>query len=282
MSDSVLAAIIAGTATLSASFLQFRTASLRDGARGQSGAARRRSRLQRIVLLVVIGAAAVSGFALSQWLNEGERASQTALQRELQARVAEISRTAGELEATHQAARAEIEAGVLRRIGADGVAVTATVAACRPPAAASAAAGAPAAGRPTPAAGPLPAADPTAAAGATAAAPRVAAGPTAAADSGKAAAPACTEATAAPVTLCAAIPANATITEVALFSRPADADTPWSASRFLPGQEAGQARFADKYSEGTPEGGTRQVCQAFTHWSAEHARAVRVVVRYSL
>jgi hypothetical protein len=257
MSDSVLAAIIAGTATLSASFLQFRTASLRDGARGQSGAAaRRKSRLQRIVLLVIIGAAAISGFALSQWLTEGERAAQTVLQHELQARVAEISRTAGELAATRQAARADIEAGVLRRIGFDGVAVTATVAACRRPAPATAAA--------------VPAAAAAAAA------------PGAAADPAVPAAPACTEADAAAVTLCAAIPTSATVTEVALFSRPAGADTPWSASRFLPGQEAGQARFAEKYSEGTPEGDTRQVCQAFTHWSAEHARVVRMIVHYSL
>lgn len=257
MSDSVLAAIIAGTATLSASFLQFRTASLRDGARGQSAAAaRRKSRLQRIVLLVIIGAAAISGFALSQWLTEGERAAQTVLQHELQARVAEISRTVGELAATRQAARADIEAGVLRRIGFDGVAVTATVAACRRPAPATAAA--------------------------VPAAAAVAAAPGAAADPAAPAAPACTEADAAAVTLCAAIPTSATVTEVALFSRPAGADTPWSASRFLPGQEAGQARFAEKYSEGTPEGGTRQVCQAFTHWSAEHARVVRMIVHYSL
>lgn len=257
MSDSILAAIIAGTATLSASFLQFRTASLRDGARGQSAAAaRRKSRLQRIVLLVIIGAAAISGFALSQWLSEGERAAQTVLQHELQARVAEISRTVGELAATRQAARADIEAGVLRRIGFDGVAVTATVAACRRPAPATASA--------------------------VPAAAAVAAAVGAAADPATPAAPACTEADAAAVTLCAAIPTSATVTEVALFSRPAGADTPWSASRFLPGQEAGQARFAEKYSEGTPEGDTRQVCQAFTHWSAEHARVVRMIVHYSL
>jgi hypothetical protein len=257
MSDSVLAAIIAGTATLSASFLQLRTASLRDGARGQSAAAaRRKGRLQRIVLLVVIGAAAISGFALSQWLTDGERSAQTALQHELQARVAELGRTAGELEATRQAERAEIESGVLRRIGAEGVAVTATVAACRPPVPApTAAAAAPAAGEAAKPAG---------------------------ADPGKSAAPACAEADAVPVTVCALIPANATVTDVALFSRPDGTDTPWSASRFLPGQEVGQARFAEKYSEGTPEGGTRQVCQAFAHWSAEHARVVRMVVHYSL
>jgi hypothetical protein len=93
---------------------------------------------------------------------------------------------------------------------------------------------------------------------------------------------ACLEAEASPVTLCATIPANATVTEVALFSRLADAETPWSASRLLPGQESGQARFAEKYSESAPEGGTRQVCQEFVHWSADHGRVARVIVHYSL
>jgi len=249
MPDSVLAAIIAGTATLSASFLQFRSAALRDGRADKSAAARRRNRLQRMVLLIIIGAAAVSGFALSQWLTEGERAAQGALQRELQARIAEISRTAGALELTRTNARAEIETSLLRGIGAEGVAVTATVAACRP---------------------------------LLAMVPPAASPPEVPADGGAAASRACTEAAASPVTLCATIPANATITEVALFSRLADSQTPWNASRLLPGQETGQSRFAEKYSESAPEAGTRQVCQPFAHWSADHAREVRVVVRYSL
>jgi hypothetical protein len=254
MPDSILAAIIAGTATLSASFLQLRSAALRDGGRGQSAAAaRRRNRLQRIVLLVVIGAAAASGFAASQWLGERERAAQAAaqaaLQRELQARIAEISHTASELELTRAGARADIEAGVLRRLGSEGIAVTATVAACRPPLGVGTAGASP---------------------------------PSATTDASPPAGHACTEAEASPVTLCANIPGGATITEVALFSRAADADTPWSTSRLLPGQESGQARFAEKYSESTPEAGTRQVCQAFAHWSAEHARQVRLLVRYSL
>lgn len=244
MPDSILAAIIAGTATLSASFLQLRTAALRDA--GKPGAAaRRKTRLQRLVLLVIIGGAVVSGFALSQWLTQGERAAQGALQRELQARIAEVSHTAGELEATRAAERSEIETGVLRRIGSDGVAVAATVPACRAGAAAATA---------TPVS-------------ATAAATLVRA---------------CNEAEAIPVTLCATIPAGATVTEVALFSRIDATDTPWSAARFLPGQEAGQARFADKYAETAAEGGTRQVCQTFAHWDADHARVVRVLVRYSL
>src|SRR5215472_6519710 len=130
MSDSILAAIIAGTATLSASFMQLRTAALRD--RGQPGAAtRRKNRMQRIVFLVIVGGAVVSGFALSQWLTQGERNAQGALAKELQARIAEVSHTAGELEATRAAERSEIETGVLRRIGTDGLSVTATVPACR-------------------------------------------------------------------------------------------------------------------------------------------------------
>ncbi|HET7757292.1 MAG TPA: hypothetical protein VFK87_08550 [Steroidobacteraceae bacterium] len=247
MSDSVLAAIIAGTATLSASFLQFRTASLRDAGRGQSASAvRRKSRLQRLVLLVIIGAAAVSGFAASQWLNEGERASQGVLQHELQARIAEVSRTASELEQTRAGARAEIETAVLRGLGTEGIAVSATVPACRP--------GVGSAAAPSPAL----------------------------ADAAASLSRPCTEAEASPVTLCATIPATAKITEVALFSRLADSDAPWSASRFLPGQELSLARFADKYSESAPESGTRQVCQGFANWSVDHARAVRVVVHYSL
>jgi hypothetical protein len=249
MSDSVLAAIIAGTATLSASFLQFRSASLRDGGARQSTAARRKNRLQRLVLLVIIGAAAVSGFALSQWLTDGERAAQGALQRELQARIAEISRTASDLELTRGGARTEIETGVLRGIGAQGVAVTATVPACRPAAASG---------------------------------PPGASSPGVSSEPGVPAGRACLEAEASPVTLCATIPANATVTEVALFSHLADAEAPWSASRLLPGQESGQARFAEKYSESAPEGGTRQVCQEFVHWSADHGRVARVIVHYSL
>lgn len=253
-SDSVLAAIIAGTATLSASFLQLRSAALREAR--QSGS-RRRSRLQRLVFIAIIGGSAVSGFAVSQWLTAGERTAQGALAKELQARIAEVSNTAGELEATRAAERSEIENGVLRRIGSDGIAVAATVPACRVAAAASPAAASPAAS------------------------PAVAA-PAASSAAAAAAAHVCSEADAVPVTLCATIPASATVTEVALFSRPADADTPWSASRFLPGQESGDARFAEKYSETPPESGTRQVCQAFAHWSADHARVARMLVRYSL
>src|SRR5262249_43071097 len=162
--------------------------------------------------------------------------AQGAMQRELQARVAEISRTTSELELTREGARAEIETGVLRRLGTDGVTVVATVPACRAELAAAA--------TPTP--------PPSATAEAATAPPR--GGGARRASRGTAG---------------AGPPAAAAIPGGALFARPADAESPWSASRFLPGQESGQARFAEKYSESAPEGGSRQVCQAFANWSAD-------------
>jgi hypothetical protein len=272
--DSVLAAIIAGTATLSASFVQLRSALLREAAGRSSAASRRRNRLQLIILLAVIGAAGVCGFALSQWLTAGERAAQAVMQRELQARVSEIGRTAGQLELTRGSERADIESGVLRRLGNEGIVVMANVAPCRPspvlPAAANTAATpatAPGTGTVTPPQGTP--------------APPATAAPASSEGAATSARP-CTEAEASPVMLCASIPATASVTEVALFSRAADSSAPWSASRYLPGQESGEARFAPSYSESTPEPGTRLVCQGFAHWASDHARIVRMVVRYSL
>ena len=268
--DSVLAAIIAGTATLSASFVQLRSALMREAAAGRSSsAARRRNRVQLIILIAIIVAAGVCGFALSQWLTAGERAAQAVMQRELQARVAEISRTASQLELTRGSERGDIENGVLRRIGSDGIVVMATVGPCRRPP------------PPSPAAS-SPAASPPAAGSGTAGSPTPASTPSPASEANAMPARACTEAEASPVTLCATIPGNASVSEVALFSRAADSEAPWSASRYLPGQESGEARFAATYSESTPEAGTRQVCQGFAHWSTDHARVVRMIVHYTL
>ncbi|MBV9317389.1 MAG: hypothetical protein JOZ34_07995 [Gammaproteobacteria bacterium] len=268
--DSVLAAIIAGTATLSASFVQLRSALLREAAAGRaSSAARRRNRLQLIILFALIGAAGLCGFALSQWLTAGERAAQAVMQRELQARVSEISHTASELALTRGSERAEIENGVLRRLGNEGVVVIANVAACHP---SSATAPTAATAPPGTAAGNL----------ASAVAAAASASPPAATGEAAAATRPCTEAEASPVTLCATIPASASVSEVALFSRLSDSSAAWSASRYLPGQEVGEARFAVSYSESTPDAGTRQICQGFVHWSSDHGRTIRMVVRYAL
>jgi hypothetical protein len=252
MSETVLAAIISATATVCMSLLQLRFSLNKDGgARVQSSGGRRKGRGPFAIAFVIIIASAVGGFALSQWLTESERASQNVLQHELQDRVDQITRTANQLEQTRAGVRAEIEASVLRKIGSDGVAVMATVGPCRPSLVVSPPGGA------TP--------------------------PGVTAETAQPAAPSsCTESEANSVTLCATIPASATITEVELYTHLADSDTPWSTSRVLAGQENGQARFAEKYSEAPETPGTKQICQGFAHWSTDHARVARMVVRYGI
>jgi hypothetical protein len=251
MSDSVLAAIITATATVCMSLLQLRfSLSKEGGGRSQAGSGRRKGRGPFAILFVIIIASAVGGFALSQWVTENERMSQSTLQHELQDRVDQITRTANQLELTRAGARAEIEASVLRKIGSDGVAVMATIGPCRPAVVVS----------------PPGAATPPGVTGETT----------------QPAPPSCTEAEANTVTLCATIPANATISEVELYTRFAQSDTPWSTNRVVAGQDTGQARFAEKYVEGPESPGMRQICQGFAQWSTDHARVARVVVRYGI
>src|SRR3569833_344302 len=128
MSDSVLAAIIAATATLSASLLQLRFSVTKElAARAQGPRGRKKSRAPFVVLFVMILASAVAGFSLSQWLTENERLAQGTLEHELRARVEEISRTANQLEVTRAGVRADIEMSVLRKIGSEGMVVMTTV-----------------------------------------------------------------------------------------------------------------------------------------------------------
>jgi hypothetical protein len=251
MSDPVLAAIITATATICMSLLQLRFSLGKDGGgRVQSSGGRRKGRGPFAILFVIIIASAVGGFALSQWLTENERVSASALQHELQDRVDQIKRTADQLELTRAGARAEIEAGVLRRLGTDGAVVMATVAPCRPSLVVSP--------------------------------PGTATPPGVTGEQTQSAPPVCTESEASAVTLCATIPENAKITEVELYTRVAQSDTPWSMSRVIAGNENGQARFTEKYVEAPDSNGTRQICQGFAHWSTEHARVARMVVRYGI
>jgi hypothetical protein len=254
MSDGVLAAIIAAAATVFASFLQLRSSFGKElTARTMPSSSRRKSRLPFMILCVMLGGSAVGGFALSQWLTEHDRVVQSELQRALQDRINTMTRTESALEKT----RAEIEAGLLREQGMQGVVVMATVGPCKPPILLN-----------TPAL--------TAAAGETAAQmPSQPATEMAPASS-------CSEADASPVTLCATIPAEATLTDVELYARAAGSDTPWSNARVMPGQELGKARFAEKPTEVTDGSTTKQVCEGFVQWSTEHAHVARMLVRYSL
>jgi hypothetical protein len=251
MSDGILAAIIAAAATVFASFVQLRTSTGKHfGVQAAAASSRRRNRLPLLMLALMVLGAVVGGFAFAEWLHEGERSAHAALERDLNARIADISRTNGELEHVRAATHAELEAEVLKRLGDDGVAVLATVAPCTPTHAAATPAAPVAAVTST-----VPAAQPPAGAG-------------------------CTEADAAPFTLCATIPAAAKTTSVDLYVRDAaDTGSAWTAASA--GHEAGEARFADKPVESPEDSSSRQVCEGFVQWS-DRARVARMIVHYAL
>ena len=257
MTDGVMAAIIVACATVFASFLQIRASFTKEvAARAFPTSGKRKSRVPVLFLFIMLGGAAVGGFALSQWLMEHERSMQKELLQELQARVASLSRSETQLVEIRNGTRAEIEAGLLKRLGLEGVVVAATVAACKPPLIVNTPALATHADNPT-----------------QVPSPPATAGPPATT---------CTEGDASPVTLCATVPMGATVTEVELFVRAAESETPWANARVTPGAETELARFAEKPVE-TPDGAqTKQVCEAFANWSTERARVARMLVRYSL
>ena len=93
---------------------------------------------------------------------------------------------------------------------------------------------------------------------------------------------ACSETEATPVTLCAALPAQATVLAVELFSRPAEASGDWSASRQAAGQEVEKARFSDRPVETADGGRAKQICHTFVHWGSDRPRAARMLVRYDV
>lgn len=92
----------------------------------------------------------------------------------------------------------------------------------------------------------------------------------------------CAELEAAQVSVCAQVPLAAQVKDVALYTRFQDSQRPWSESAVSPGQDAGQARFQDKYFEQPDGATTKQVCSRFANWSGEKARLARIVVKYAL
>jgi hypothetical protein len=92
----------------------------------------------------------------------------------------------------------------------------------------------------------------------------------------------CTEQSALRVTVCARVPAAATVREVQLYVRSEDSKQPWPESRVQPGQDAGEARFADKFSERPEDDAAKQICQGFANWSHDKSRLARIVVKYAL
>ncbi len=134
MSDGVLAAIIAAGATVFGSFIQFRTSLAKEiSARARSTPARKANHVVLIMLVVMLLGAAVGGFALAQWVFEGERAAQQALVGDLRDRIDDFTRYKNDIEQSRAELRSVVRTDVLRRMGADGVEVLVTAAPCKPP-----------------------------------------------------------------------------------------------------------------------------------------------------
>lgn len=238
MSETLVAAVIAAAATVSASLLQLKAALSKEVAVGRQS--RRKGRLSLMLFSMLLIVAGVGGFWLSQWLHEDQRAEQAELRQELEARINELGKAAAQLDQTRNGVRMEIETGILRRFGAEGAVATATVGPCKPGSAAGTS--------------------------------------TVATD----APTACSETEATPVTLCAALPAQATVLSIELFSRSAEASGDWSASRQAAGQEVEKARFGDRPVELADGGRAKQICHTFVHWGSDRARSARMLVRYDV
>jgi hypothetical protein len=140
MSDPVLAAFIAATATLIATIMQLRASFAREAAaRSASGSSRRKSRAPIALLFVILIAAASGGFALSHWLTADERIAKVELKKEMDEHMAQLDRTTRELADVRSGVRSQIEADQLRELGAAGVVSLAALGPCHAPARAVAA-----------------------------------------------------------------------------------------------------------------------------------------------
>ncbi len=262
MSDGVLAAIIAAGATVFGSFVQLRTSLAKEiAARTRSTPGRKANHVLVVLLVVMLLGAGVGGFALAQWVYENERAAQQALVQDLRERIGDLTRYKNDIEQTRTELRSVVETDVLRQIGTDGVVVLATAAPCRP-SASSGKALAPAAVEPQ--------------AVATVAKPSAPVAPATSPSAG-----ACAESDAAPIVLCATIPAAAQLGNIDLYLRQTDSAGHWSDSRVMPGEAAAKARFAAKPVEIADGPALKQVCIGFTQWS-DQTRIARMVVHYSL
>lgn len=92
----------------------------------------------------------------------------------------------------------------------------------------------------------------------------------------------CGEQSAVRVALCARVPASATVKEVLLYTRFEDSQQSWADSRVQAGQDAGKAKFVEKFFERPDGDAVKQVCQGFVNWNSDKARLARILVKYAL
>ena len=236
-SDSIFAALIAAGATVLTALVQLRMSwrrELKERERGQPITKKTRRGPVLVVFALMI-AAAVGGFALSQYFLSLRNGDRDALRSELHSKLSEISASATRLEQARFGEREQIESAVRRaeavRLGEEGAAASVVVGPCRP---------------------------------------------------GSPAKQECSEQSAVRIAVCARVPASATVREVQLYVRPEDSKQSWQDHRVQPGQDAGQAKFAEKPVEQPDGDAGKQVCQGFANWSSDKSRFARILVKYSL
>jgi len=235
LSEPLMASMVGALATVAAALVQLRISwrkEMKERERGQPITKKTR-RGPVIVVFALLVAAAVGGFALSQYfvsLREGDRDS---LRADLQSKLSEINATATRLEQARTNERRQIETEIQRadasRLGEEGAAASVVVGPCKP----------------------------------------------------EGAKQACTEQSAPRIALCARVPAAASVKEVQLYIGAEKPKQPWQDNRVQPGEEAGQSRFAEKFTE-RPDGDAKQTCQGFANWSGEKSRIARILVKYAL
>jgi hypothetical protein len=237
-SDSIMGALIAAGATVLAALVQLRMSwrrELKERERGQPITKKARRGPVLLVFALMI-AAAVGGFALSQYSLSLRNGDRDTLRSELQSKLSEISASAARLEHARLAEREQIEMSIRRaealRLGEEGAAASVVIGPCKPE-------GVPGDRRE------------------------------------------CTEQSAMRVAVCARVPATATVKEVQLYTRFDDSKQSWQDSRVEAGQDAGQARFAEKFAEWPDSDSGKQVCQGFLQWNREKSRVARILVKYT-
>ena len=107
--------------------------------------------------------------------------------------------------------------------------------------------------------------------------------PCRAAKAGSAQVPAaCSENESLRTTLCAVVPASATVTEVQVYTRLEDAQQAWDEARVQPGKDAGAAKFVDAWFERAQGTDSKEICHLFAHWNSQKGRSARILVKYAL
>jgi hypothetical protein len=242
LDGTVTVAAVAAAGTVIGALAQLRLAWRRevsDRARGVPSTKKSRRGPVLAVFLLLL-AAAVGGFACSQYLTSRQSDRESAVLRgEVQTQLALISATAERLERASLSERGSPARVDDPRPGFEDATVTTTVGPCR-------------ANR----------------------------GLTGDAAPGGDAASTCSEQEAQRVTLCTSVPSSAVVTATVLYVRPEESRQPWNESRVAPGQDAGRARFADKPFERAESDQTKQVCTGFAAWDGEQALSARLVVSY--